>query len=207
MGTAVNLEWAFASRPIEGQLRCGDACTVKPFPGGALVAAVDGLGHGDAAADASELCVKVLEEQPGAPVDQQLLKCHERLKATRGVVMSLVRFDHARAELTWAGIGNVEAVLVRNGPMVKKRRESLMVFGGVVGGQLAGVRTSSLSLSRGDLLMLATDGLRPDFTHELEPFGECKAIAQKSLLKWGKGNDDALVVVARWLGTGEAAAR
>jgi phosphoserine phosphatase RsbX len=203
----MNFEWAFASRPLEGQLRCGDACTVKPFPGGALVAAIDGLGHGDAAADASELCVRVLEEQPDAPVEQQVLKCHERLKGTRGVVMSLVRFDYPRSALTWAGVGNVEAVLVRNDPAAKKKRETLMVFGGVVGGQLAGVRTTSLPLARDDLLMLATDGLKADFTHELDSWGECKAIAQKALLRWGKGTDDALVLVARWLGQGEAGAR
>ena len=200
MGSNVNIEWAVAARPLEGQHVSGDAHTVKAFAGGVLVAAIDGLGHGEQAHEASSLAVKVLEEQPDAPIDDQVRRCHERLKGTRGVVMSLVRFDTTRAELTWGGVGNVEGVLVRSDPAAKPKRLTLMVFGGVVGGHLAGVRTTQVSLARGDLLMLATDGVRPDFCHELDPFGEPKAIAQKALLRWGKPSDDALAIVVRWVG-------
>lgn len=199
----MSLEWAVAARALEGQLHSGDAHAVKSFEGGAVVAAIDGLGHGEAAWEAAQLAVKVLGEEPSAPVDEQLRRCHQRLEGTRGVVMSLARFDDARSELTWSGVGNVEGVLLRIDPSARPRRESLLVFGGVVGGQLAGIRTSSLPVHRGDLLMFASDGVRPDFTTELEAnvMGDPKSIADRALLRWGRGNDDALVLVARWLGS------
>ncbi|PYN65093.1 MAG: stage II sporulation protein E (SpoIIE), partial [Candidatus Rokuibacteriota bacterium] len=34
---------------------------VKPFPDGVLVAAIDGVGHGDEAADAAKIAVTILE--------------------------------------------------------------------------------------------------------------------------------------------------
>lgn len=200
MGPALNIEWGVASRPLDGEQHCGDAHAVKAFAGGTLVAAIDGLGHGAPAAEAAKLAVQSLEERPDAAVDDQLRRCHERLKGSRGVVMSLARFDTARSELSWAGIGNVDGMLLRADPQAKPRRHSLLVVGGVVGGQVAGIRTASLPVQRGDVLLFATDGVRVDFREELELFGEPKVIAQKSLLRWSKGNDDALVLVARWLG-------
>src|SRR5207302_625292 len=104
-----------------------------------LVAAIDGLGHGEGAAQASGLAVETLAREPSAPVDDQLRRCHERLKGTRGAVMSLARFDSDRSEMTWSGVGNVEGMLLRLDPTANRRRESLLVFGGVVGGALAGI--------------------------------------------------------------------
>jgi len=196
---ALALEWGVASRPIAGELRSGDAHAVKAFDGGALVAAVDGLGHGAAAADAAALAVQVLEEQPELPVDVHFDRCHRRLKGSRGVVMSIARFDAERAELTWSGIGNVEGVLVRADPGAPKRRESLLTLGGVVGEQISGVRVSALPLGRGDVLMFATDGLKPEVVGELDTLAEPQACAERALKRWAKGTDDALVVVARWV--------
>jgi hypothetical protein len=114
--------------------------------------------------------------------------------------MSLARFDVDRAELTWSGVGNVEGLLVHADPTSRPRRRSLLVFGGVVGGSLAGIRTQAVPLHRGDVLIFATDGVRPDFGDDLELFGEPKAVAQRALNRWGRGTDDALVLVGRWLG-------
>ena len=40
-------------------------------------------------------------------------RCHERLRSTRGVVMSLASFDARESIMTWIGIGNVAGLLLR----------------------------------------------------------------------------------------------
>jgi len=41
-------------------------------------------------------------------------KCHEALRPTRGVVLSLALIDFQLGTLTWLGIGNVQGVLIRS---------------------------------------------------------------------------------------------
>ena len=48
------LERGEAGAPLAGETRSGDLAVFAPFDGGALVAVIDGLGHGPAAADAAE---------------------------------------------------------------------------------------------------------------------------------------------------------
>ena len=40
------LEWGTAGRPISGETESGDQYVVHSWPGGALLAVIDGLGHG-----------------------------------------------------------------------------------------------------------------------------------------------------------------
>src|SRR5690242_3844796 len=92
-----------SGRALEGQVLSGDRGLVLPFPGGALVAAIDGLGHGREAAQAAEVATQVLEADPSAPVLELLARCHGRLHATRGAVIALASIDAARNEMTWIG--------------------------------------------------------------------------------------------------------
>jgi len=55
------IEWGVATLTLPGQTASGDRYVVKPFPDGVLVAAIDGVGHGDEAADATKIAVTILE--------------------------------------------------------------------------------------------------------------------------------------------------
>jgi hypothetical protein len=57
-----------------------------------------------------------------------------------------------------------------------------------------------MPLARGDLLIFATDGIRRDFADDLMPTGSCREIADRILQQYAIGTDDALVLVARYLG-------
>src|SRR5439155_15774712 len=107
------VEWAITSATCPGQTVSGDRGAVITFPDGVLVAAIDGLGHGPEASEAAAEALRVLEEDAGASVEDLVRRAHDRLRKTRGVVMSLASFDALRAKMTWLGVGNVEAVLVR----------------------------------------------------------------------------------------------
>jgi serine phosphatase RsbU (regulator of sigma subunit) len=202
MGT-MSVEWAVAAKTLEGELASGDVYVAKTFDGGALIAVIDGLGHGLGAAGVSQLAVAVLEEEPSADVASQFRRCHERLRRTRGVVMSVARFDARRGELTWSGVGNVEAVLLRADVTATPRRHTLNIAGGVVGGTLGAIRPATLSVTHGDVLILATDGVRPRFPDEIDLFAGASALAMDTLERFRRGTDDALVLVARFGGRAE----
>jgi phosphoserine phosphatase RsbX len=62
------------------------------------------------------------------------------------------------------------------------------------------VRCATLrELTRGDVLIFATDGIRNDFADLLVPLGSCRDIAERVLHEHALGSDDALVLVARYL--------
>jgi serine phosphatase RsbU (regulator of sigma subunit) len=190
------IEWGTAGAALGGGVS-GDLHVVATFDGGALVGAIDGLGHGPEAAAAANAAARVLEENPGEELTDLFARCHEALRPTRGAVMSLASFDARADRLTWLGVGNVDAVLVRPDG---KAREALAPRGGVVGYQLPPMHAASTSIDRGDLVVFATDGVRWGFAADLACGESPGVIAETVLARYAKHDDDALVVVARYLG-------
>jgi phosphoserine phosphatase RsbX len=194
------LEWGVSTRMLRGQNESGDRHLVRTLPHGVLLAMVDGIGHGREAALAAETAIQTLEAQPGDPLESMLGRCHEKLRGTRGVVMSLAAYHTDDLTLTWAGVGNVEGLLVRAEPGQERDREWLVPRRGVVGGRLPVLRTSTFGVKEGDLLILATDGVDPGFSQELERTERPQALADSILARHGKATDDATVLVARLAG-------
>ncbi len=195
------LDWAVASRPIAGQAVSGDLHLVAAFPGGVLVAVIDGLGHGPEARLAARAAVDALSEAPEQPVGELIARCHQALARLRGAVMSLASFDVARSTMTWIGVGNVEGVLLHSASpsasAYRAGRERLLVWGGVVGQAMKTLRPASLPVSAGDTLILATDGVRSAFVDALPVDDSVEALAARVLTEHHGGNDDALVLAAR----------
>src|ERR1043165_723690 len=95
------LEWGVASQPLPGQTVSGDLHLVRHFAFGALLAVVDGLGHGDEATAVSRIAINILEEQPDQSVITLVKHCHKALINTRGVVLTLASFNSLDATLSW----------------------------------------------------------------------------------------------------------
>jgi phosphoserine phosphatase RsbX len=196
------LEWGMAGQPLAGQSESGDLGLVLPFPGGILVGALDGLGHGDEAAAVARSAAEVLRAQPEAPVIWLVRECHRALGDTRGVVMSLASFSARYATLTWIGIGNVEGLLLRADAAATPPRETLLLRGGVVGFKLPELGAAVLPVARGDALVFATDGIRSEFANGLSLAHPPQQVADQILARHGKKTDDALALVALFLGEG-----
>jgi negative regulator of sigma-B (phosphoserine phosphatase) len=200
-GWPAALERGVAGSPIAGESRSGDLAVFAGYAGGALVVVIDGLGHGDEAADASEAAADVIRRHRSAPVDELLQRCHETLRRTRGAVMTLAWFDLDRSQLAWTGVGNVEARLVRGAAVFGDRHDSALVLGGVIGYNLPKVvRPSVMELRPGDAVAFATDGIEADYSVSLTPKLPAQELAERILERHGKGTDDALAVVVRYLG-------
>ena len=196
------IEWAVAERSRAGQSESGDRSLAMATPDSGLVAVVDGLGHGAAAADAAKIAVGSLERHALQPVIALVRGCHRSLVGTRGAVVSVAAFSARDETMTWLGVGNVEGVLLRTQTTLSPRREMLLVRGGVVGVHLPALAASIVPVARGDTLVFATDGVRSDFVSEVLPQRDPpQMLADHILARWGTKTDDALVMVVRYLGT------
>jgi negative regulator of sigma-B (phosphoserine phosphatase) len=193
------VEFAVAGAALPGEPESGDLHLVANHADGVLVAAIDGLGHGPEAAQAARTARATLAEDPSGDLADLFFRAHGRLARSRGVVMSVASFTpHGR--LTWLGVGNVEGTLVRADEGAVRRADSILLLGGVVGYQLPKLRPSSTTVERGDVLIFATDGIRGGYVAGLHPVANTNALAGRILTDYAKGDDDALVLVARYVG-------
>jgi len=85
---------------------------------------------------------------------------------------------------------------VRQGPEL--REDVALVFGGVLGYRMPNVRPASMPLTRGDLLVMITDGIESAISPGLVGGGAAQTMADRIFAMHGKGSDDALVVAVRY---------
>jgi len=195
------IDWAVQTYTLPGQTECGDRYVVVTAGARALVAVADGVGHGPHAAAAA---VKATDLIQGHGANESLpslvQRCHTSLQEGRGVVISLALLDGETRTMMWLGVGNVAGALRRRAGAFSRKSETLLLRSGVVGKQLPLLRAATLPLVRGDVLVLATDGIAGDFAEAVKPEWEPQRIADDVAARFGKRTDDALVLVARFMG-------
>lgn len=201
-GTARLVEYAVATVTLPGELESGDRHVVVPTTTGTLIAVVDGLGHGTEAAKAARVAVATLENCAEESVIALVRRCHKQMKTTRGAVMSLASFHREDQTITWLGVGNVEGVLLHTNEQTSPAREHILMRGGVVGFRLPALEAGVIPVSAGDMLIFATDGIRSGFDNGLNIHAPLQHLADTICGQYTKGTDDALVLVARYLGDG-----
>jgi phosphoserine phosphatase RsbX len=199
---AALIDWAVATKTLAGQRESGDLHLVKLLANGVLVSVVDGLGHGPEAAAAARAAVAALDRHADESVLPLLRRCHEALVGTRGVVGSVAVFDRRDNSMTWLGVGNVEGVLLQAHAVGRRGRARLVTRGGILGSELPRLRADVNSVARGDTLILVTDGVQDAFADGLAADAPPQQLADHILARYGKDTDDALVLVARYLGGG-----
>jgi phosphoserine phosphatase RsbX len=194
------IDWSVAARPMPGQSVSGDLHLVKFCDDGALVAVIDGIGHGEEAAAAARAAAEILENYMRDPIILLIQRCHEALVQTRGAVLTVAKLNSKENTMTWLGLGNVEGWLLRADATASHPRESVLMRSGLAGCQLPALQASVIPVAAGDLLVLATDGIHPGFEGGINTNETPSQIAGKIMSRHFKGNDDALVLAARYLG-------
>ncbi len=187
--------WAAAGAPFAGQITSGDGYLVVPRPLRTLIAVMDGLGHGPVAHEATSAAIGAIAETPDASLQSLFERCNMALQRTRGVVMTIAAIADD-GQMEWLAVGNVSGYVVRSAP--PHRHEGALTRSGVVGWRMPSLHTRSVRLDAGDLLIMATDGIRDGFVSSVEPILSPRIIASRILEENGRGHDDALVLVARY---------
>jgi serine phosphatase RsbU (regulator of sigma subunit) len=194
------IEYGVAKFVLPGQGESGDQHLVSCNQSGILIAAIDGIGHGEEAANAAKTASALLKAPTDEPIISLVEQCHEKLRSTRGVVLSLASIDIAHGLMTWLGVGNVQGVLMRASTKKGNVQETLLLRGGVVGSQLPPLQATVLPITAGDTVYFVTDGVRTDFAKSLTALENPQRAADRILGQFLNGNDDALVLVIRLTG-------
>src|SRR5260370_22848601 len=142
----------------------------------------------------------MLEKHAGETVIALVQGRNQALGETGGVVMSGASVNILHGLMTWLGVGNVGGILLRGGPSFPRVEESLLLRAGVVGAQLPPLQAAVLPVNAGDTLIFTTDGVHNDFALALAHNQQPQKAAEDILERHSKTTDDALVLVARYLG-------
>jgi anti-sigma regulatory factor (Ser/Thr protein kinase) len=189
-------EVAARSSPKKGQVECGDAWSVRDLGNRQLICIVDGLGHGPLAALAASRAVAVFaaaqqEEAPGAI----LMRAHEDLKSTRGVVMAVLAIDRKAGTAVYSGIGNISAAIYN-----ASEARHLLSVEGIVGYRVRKVHNQTVPWPAGAAAILYTDGLSGRWGLAKYPGLLARhpcLIASVLFRDHARDTDDATIVVAR----------
>ena len=194
----LRIDAAFATLPLPGESESGDLCLIKRVGKGTLIAVVDGLGHGQEAASAAHAAVGALDRYSREPLIDLVRRCHEALVGLRGVVLGIAYLDPQAATMTWLGVGNVGGVLLRTDFGNRPSRITLVPNAGFIGAEQAHPTTRSVPLALSDTVILYSDGIKDGFAESLVLSNTPQEIADFVITRHVKGNDDALVLVARY---------
>ena len=193
--TSCPLAFGVATRAYPGLPVNGDAFVIKRWGQQALVAVIDGLGHGQHAHRASQTAREYVERH----FDQSLMHIFRgtgrTCRSTRGVVMALARFDWQQETLTFGSIGDIEAQVI--GPPQPMR---FMIRRGIVGGRAPDPVITEHHWEPDYVLVLHSDGLKTrwrweDFAHLADQ--PAAVVAHEMLRALGKDDDDATVIVVK----------
>jgi anti-sigma regulatory factor (Ser/Thr protein kinase)/serine/threonine protein phosphatase PrpC len=189
------LDFGAATRPYPGKMVNGDAFVIEQWDGSALVAVIDGLGHGQFAHQAAQAARQYVETHPDQPLKTIFRGVGRTCRATQGVVMALARFDWNPGRLTFASVGNVEARIFGS-----PQRENFIVRRGVIGLNAPDPVVTEHRWELSHVMVLHSDGLQTHWRWEdFAPLWDAPAsvVAQQLLQRLARDDDDVTVVVVR----------
>jgi negative regulator of sigma-B (phosphoserine phosphatase) len=187
----VPLSVGVAWRPMYADDVCGDLFFAGSFDRGALIAAIDGGGHGEEARVAATAVVDALRAVSAEPLERALPAIHAATRDTRrGAAIAVARVIGRRVE--WVSIGNVAGGIFRGGALLREVRRDA----GSIGINLPVFDVAALDVEPGDALVLATDGVDRRFLMLREVKTDARELASDVLARFREGSDDALVLAA-----------
>jgi anti-sigma regulatory factor (Ser/Thr protein kinase)/serine/threonine protein phosphatase PrpC len=192
---ARRLNCGAATRPRRMATENGDAIVIRQWADQALLGVIDGLGHGPLAMRAAQAARTYVEHHFDQPLRDVFRGVSRACRATRGVVMSLARFDLERQQVAVAGVGNVEVRLLG-----ASTRPHFVIRRGILGVQSPEPLIIEHTWEPAAILILYSDGVqgRGHWQEYATLAAEPPArIARRLLMELGKTEDDATVLVAK----------
>ncbi len=187
------VRWAGLTRPITGEVECGDLYGAIRADDTVTAVLCDGLGHGPLAASAAAEGVTAVLDEPAREPAALLERAHQRMSSTRGGAVGIVQISGQVAR--FAGLGNIAASILFDG-----RRKSMLSVPGIAGYQARTIRQFEYEAPPGAAVILHSDGLSSRWEAAVLSGLETKdplLIAAVLLGEAGIHRDDAGVLVLR----------
>lgn len=196
------IELGIINIPVRGETECGDSLFIRRGSVVSTYMVVDGLGHGPGAAEAAKEAVATVQRQLPDPPSATIERTHDALKKTRGAAMSIARVNHDLRTLTYAGVGNIGAIIVTG-----TESRTMVSQNGTLGAVLPRtVQEFNYPIERSTLLVMFSDGLSTKSSLTGYPGLQNRhpaLIAAVLYRDFSRKRDDATVLVAR-IGGAEA---
>jgi anti-sigma regulatory factor (Ser/Thr protein kinase)/serine/threonine protein phosphatase PrpC len=183
------------SIPQAGETVCGDSWGEMHLRGRSLFIVADGLGHGKAAAEASQEAIRVFYNAPELGPEQMLRRMNDALQKTRGAAVAIAEIDTRRGIVRYGGVGNVAGCILTN-----ESSRSMVSHSGIVGHTFPHVQEFTYEWQPHSLLVMQSDGLTSRWDLRRYPGLELKhpsLIAGVLYRDANRKRDDATILVSR----------
>jgi anti-sigma regulatory factor (Ser/Thr protein kinase) len=181
------------TRPITGEVECGDVYGAVLTDDTMMAVLCDGLGHGPLAAAAATAGVTAVLDEPAGEPRALLERAHRRMAGTRGGAVGVVQISGQLAR--FAGLGNIAASILSEGT-----RKSMLSVPGIAGYQARTIRQFEYQVPPGAAIILHSDGISSRWEVAALPGVDARdplLIAAALLAEAGIHRDDAGVIVLR----------
>lgn len=186
-------------RPHPAEEVSGDGWAIVPDGGGRThILVTDGLGHGQLAADATQVALEVFTAHAHQSPALLFDALHRELRATRGAAVGLCTLDPARGVLTFTGVGNIVGTVWPGSQPGRSR--GLASYNGTVGYLIPRVQTLEYPWEDRSLLVLHSDGLTTRWSLDAYPGLELRdpaVIAGVLYRDHLRGRDDVTVIAVK----------
>jgi anti-sigma regulatory factor (Ser/Thr protein kinase) len=192
-------EFAIAGVPFPGEAISGDDAVCIHTESGILAAVCDGLGHGPEAREASNKAVEVISRNHHLDLGEIVAAVNAGLAGVRGCVLAIARYDRETRKLQCLSVGDVRAQYYR-----LRDTHFFTPVPLVIGDRALPVRklrVEEIDVEPGAVFAMFTDGLesKTNLKGQLDILRlPAIAIAQGMIETHSRGNDDSLVLVARF---------
>ncbi len=193
--TDIDVPYGALRIPMRHELACGDAWHLRAEGGQLTVTVIDGLGHGLAAADASQAGTAAAAQRGITGAPELIAALHAGMSGSRGGAAAVACFDAATGNVQFAGIGNISATLCE--PTGSRGMAS---HPGIVGVQFRRAQPFNFHAAAGTLLVMHSDGLQARWSLRDYPglFHRHPALIVAVLQRdFDRGRDDAGIVAVR----------
>jgi hypothetical protein len=160
-----------------------------------MVLNIDGLGHGQLAAEAAQEGIRIFQAYSQESPASIISRLHDALKKTRGAAAAIAEIRPLAGSLVYAGVGNISASILSN-----TLSRSLISHNGTLGHVMARVQEFKVDWPKDGILIMHSDGLqsRWDLTRYPGLMTRQPALIAGLLLRdFRRDRDDSSVLVVK----------
>jgi len=186
------IETSVLSRPLPGFEENGDGYYIRSTADFAVLAVIDGLGHGQYAAAATSKAISVIASDDRASLLDIVQRVHVAIHRMRGCVIGFARIT-PEGKMEYVGVGNIRAHIFYPSGETK----SLLSYSGVVGGSMRTLRVMLYEIPPRAMLVMYSDGVGHISVDRYALSRSVMDVASDLFDKNAKQTDDATILVAR----------
>lgn len=185
-----------------GETLCGDNFAMALRGPDLYLLALDGLGHGANAHEASQEAAKYFMDSPATAPADALRYIHANIKRTRGAVGLMASISGSTNRISYCGVGNIAGKLfTRDSSMPGAAYKNIISYNGILGHNIPNTLSNQqLEWGRSNMLVLHSDGLKSRWDMSKLPSlnrHHATTIAAVLYKTNSRKTDDTLVVVCK----------